>query len=143
MLPRTGTKGKPSTGWCIREKTTVTCDPLSEVIDEPLDINPSVVTELRIFRSREKFLHLPGVDVAKERERLSKVLDDLSDTLLQGVEANPTKLWVLTQFQKYLVAVQDEDTEGRDHFGREVEQIMDILGIESSDGLLSAYLGGI
>lgn len=121
----------------------MTYDPLSEVMDEPLDINSSVVTELRAFRGKEKFQHLPGVDTGKERERLSKVLDDLSDTLLQGVEANPTKLWVLTQFQKYLVLVQDEDTEGRDHFGREVEQIMDILGIESSDGLLSAYLGGI
>jgi len=121
----------------------MTWDPLSEVIDEPLNINASVINELRIFRCKEKFSQLPGTDTAQERERLSKVLDDLILALVQGLEANPTKLWVLTQFQKYLVLVQDEDTEGRDHFGREVEQVMDIVGVESSDGLLSAYLGGI
>lgn len=39
--------------------------------------------------------------------------------------------------------VADEDTEGGDHFGQEIEVLMDILGIERSDGLLSFYLGGL
>jgi hypothetical protein len=50
---------------------------------------------------------------------------------------------VLTEFQTALRLVEEEDTDGRDHFGMEMENIMDILGIESSDGLLAAYLGGI
>lgn len=33
-----------------------------------------------------------------------------------------------------LESVEGEDTEGREHFGMEIELIMDILGIDSSDG---------
>jgi hypothetical protein len=117
-------------------------DPLSEVIDEPLDVNEVVVGKLDAFRIKDKFSLLPGVDTTLERERLSKVIDGLTDALIAGIEANPTKLWVMGQFQVYLVQVEEEDTEGREHFGMELEELMDILGIESSDGLLSAYLGG-
>jgi hypothetical protein len=90
-----------------------------------------------------KLTHLPGVDTTVERERLSKVLNALLDGLLAGIEKNPSKLWVLAQFQPALAQVQMEDTESREHFGMEIENIMDILGIESSDGLLSFYLGGL
>lgn len=121
----------------------MTYDPLSEVIDEPLEINAAVIGALNAFRKKDKFSLLPGVDTTLERARLSKVLDGLTDALIAGVEANPTKLWVMGQFQVYLVQVEEEDTEGREHFGMEVEELMDILEIESSDGLLSAYLGGI
>jgi hypothetical protein len=118
-------------------------DPLSEVIDEPLQIDTDALGELRAFRHAEKLDDLPGTDTADEKLRLSKVLNDLADHLLAGVEEHPNKLWVLTEFQKALKLVEDEDTEGRDHFGMQMENIMDILGIESSDGLLAAYLGGI
>ena len=120
----------------------MTYDPLSEAIDEPLEIDAAVVGQLNAFRIKDKFLLLPGVDTTLERERLVKVLDGMTDALIAGVEANPTKLWVMGQFQVSLVQVEEEDTEGREHFGMEVEELMEILGIESSDGLLSAYLGG-
>lgn len=119
-------------------------DPLDEVIDEPLTIDAETIKQLSAFRHREpKLPKLPGVDVSEERARLSKVLDDLVDRLIQGIERHPTKLWALTEFQHSLELVEQEDTEGREHFGIELEQIMDILGIESSDGLLACYLGGI
>ena len=118
-------------------------DPLTEVINEPLSINEGVLASLTEFRAREKLLLLPGVDPTLERERLSKVLNSLIDDLLAGIQSNPSKLWVLTQFQHALVLVEAEDTEGREHFGIELENVMDILGIESSDGLLTFYLGGL
>ena len=121
----------------------MTYDPLSDVVDESLSIDASVVGELLAFRGRPKLLQLPGIDPTAERERLTNVLDDLVDTLLRGIEANPRKLWVMEQFQRFLLSVEQEDTEGREHFGLEVEEVMDILGIESSDGLLSFYLGGV
>ena len=117
-------------------------DPLSEVIDEPLSIDTSILEELKAFRQADKLDNLPGTDTAAEKARLSNVLNGLVDRLLYDVEAHPSKLWVLTEFQKALVQVEEEDTEGREHFGIEMENIMDIFGIESSDGLLSAYLGG-
>jgi hypothetical protein len=119
------------------------CDPLSEIIDEPLFINTSALEELKAFRHAGKLDDLPGTDTVDERARLLKVLNDLADRLLAGVEEHPSKHWVLAEFQKALKLVEEEDTEGRDHFGMEMENIMDILGIESSDGLLAAYLGGI
>jgi hypothetical protein len=118
-------------------------DPLSEVIDEPLTVDKRVLEQLREYRLASKLTHLPGIDVTEERDRLQGNLDALVDRLLCGVEQNPTKRWVLAQFQPSLKAVEGEDTEGRDHFGMEVELIMDILGIDSSDGLLTHYLGGI
>lgn len=121
----------------------MTYDPLSEVVDEPLDIDASVLEQLRVFRSASKLQMLPGLNVDDERKRLSKILDDLIDRLLDGVVQNPTKLWVLTQFQASLALVEGEDTEARDHFGFELEQVMEILDIDSSDGLLAYYLGGI
>lgn len=118
-------------------------DPLSDVIDEPLFIDQTVLEDLREFRHAEKLADLPGVDTGDEKTRLSTVLDALLDRLIEGVETHPSKLWVLTEFQAALELVQDEDTEGREHFGVELGGIMEILGIVSSDGLLTAYLGGI
>lgn len=118
-------------------------DPLSEVIDAPIEIDESTVTKLHILKAVEKFDALPGENTTAEKERLSTVLNDLLGRLINGLEANPTKLWVLTEFQRSLKLVESEETEGREHFGTELESIMDVLDIESSDGLLSAYLGGI
>ena len=118
-------------------------DPLHDVIDAPIEIDESTVIKLHILKMVEKFGSLPGENTADEKARLSTVLNDLLGRLINGVQANPTKLWVLTEFQQSLRLVESEDTEGREHFGTELESIMDVLGIESSDGLLGAYLGGI
>jgi len=116
---------------------------MAEVVDEPLDIDEGVLARLTDFRAREKLSLLPGVDPTLERDRLSKVLNSLLDDLLDGIKKNPSKSWVMAQFQHALLLVESEDTEGREHFGMELEQIMDLLGIGSSDGLLSFYLGGL
>ncbi|MBQ5965641.1 DUF4844 domain-containing protein [Massilia sp. ZL223] len=119
-------------------------DPLAEVVDEQLAITERVLEELAAFRRREpKLPMLPGTGVFEERLRLSNVLNDLADRLIRGIARDPTKLWVLTEFQRSLELVEQEDTEGREHFGMELERIMDILDIESSDGLLACYLGGV
>ena len=118
-------------------------DPLSEVIDEPIEVDDSTVMKLHILKAVEKFGSLPGENTAEEKERLSTILNALLLRLISGVQAHPTKLWVLAEFQRSLAQVENEDTEAREHFGTELESIMDVLGIESSDGLLAAYLGGI
>jgi hypothetical protein len=115
-------------------------DPLSEVIDAPLSIVPDTLCRLRQFRGSEKFANLPGLDTAEEQARLSAALDSLVDQLIAGVEANPSKLWVLGKFQPVLDSLYGEDTEGKEHLGEHLGEVMDILGIESSDGLLGFYL---
>jgi len=118
-------------------------DPLADVIDAPLFIVPRVLAGLRAFRQQPRLANLPGTDTREERARLGARIDALTDRLLAGVEAHPTRFWVLKQFQKTLEAIQGEDTEARDHVAMELEQLMAILGIERSDGLLAYYLGAI
>jgi hypothetical protein len=77
-------------------------DPLAEVIDEPLTVNASVIQNLLAFRHKPKLQHLPGINPSEERTRLSAVVNSLTDSLLQGIEAHPTKLWVMAEFQRHL-----------------------------------------
>jgi len=107
---------------------------------ENITIGELQLGKLRDLRRQQKFLDLPGTNTDLEQKRLSVVLDLLLDRLLAGVESNPNKAWVLDQFEKSLIEVQNEDTEARERFGSYLESIMDILQIESSDGLLSRYL---
>lgn len=115
-------------------------DPLSEIVDEPLIVSEITLQQLSSLRAADKFLGLPGADPADERKRLSAILNTLLDRLIAEISENPTKLWVMKQFQLALGAVSMEDTEGRDQFGTHLEAVMDILHIENSDGLLGFYL---
>lgn len=118
-------------------------DPLTFVTDAPLVIDKAVLERLAAFRRMEKFGDLPGTDTRVERARLTAVINRLTDRLVAGVESHPSKRWVLAEFQRSLKLVAQEDTEAREQFGTALEALMDIVGIESSDGLLSAYLGGL
>jgi hypothetical protein len=115
-------------------------DPMAAVKDAPLFIVPRVLAGLRAFRDGPKLADLPGVNPSPERERLAVALDDLAARLLAGVEAHPTKFWVLKQFQESLESVREEDAEAREHFAAELDRLMAILGIDSSDGLVTYYL---
>ena len=114
-------------------------DPIDKVNDERLHSTSAAVAQLVQYRSQPKLLRLPG-EVPGERERLSAIVDHLTDELVKGVEANPSKLWVLRHFQRALEAVSGEDSEGKEHVGYELQRIMKILGIAKSDGLLAFYL---
>jgi len=101
-------------------------DPFEFVEDAPLFIVPRVLDALRAYRAAPR---LDGVPAAE--------LDGLLDRLLAGIERHPTKFWVLKQFQKSLLAVDNQDAEERERFRHALERIMDIVGIEDSDGFLS------
>jgi hypothetical protein len=115
-------------------------DPMSEVHDAPLFVVPRILEQLRAFRDGPKLADLPGVNPSPERERLAVVLDDLTERLMAGIEKHPTKFWVLKQFQQSLEMVRKEDTEAKEHFGTELERLMELLGIDSSDGVVEYYL---
>lgn len=118
-------------------------DPLDEVIDAKIAVTDDLLDALRQYRGVPKLEMLPGVDTHAERDQWSAELNRLVDLLLEGLPQHPSKTWVMRQFQQSLIAVELEDTEVREHFGLELERLMDILGIESSDGLLNHYLIGL
>nr|WP_052171039.1 DUF4844 domain-containing protein [Massilia sp. JS1662] len=101
-------------------------DPFHRVRDAPLFVVPRTLDALRAFRDG------PGLD-----ENLARV----ADRLLAGVAAHPTKFWVLKQFQPALEDARDAPAETRERVGAGLSQLMDILGIDDSDGLLAYYLG--
>jgi FKBP-type peptidyl-prolyl cis-trans isomerase (trigger factor) len=118
-------------------------DPFAHIEDAPLFIVPRVLGALSAYRAAPTFAGLSGNDTGAERALLTAELDRLLEKLLAGIERYPTKFWVLKQFQQSLVAIENEAAEARAHFGLALEEIMEILGIESSDGLISWHLSGL
>ena len=98
-------------------------DPLAAVVDAPLFIVPRVLDGLRAYRASAC---------------LGDELVQLTDRLLAGIEGHPTKFWVLKQFQKTLEEVGDRDVQAYEHVRGELEKLMALLGIASSDGVLGA-----
>jgi hypothetical protein len=115
-------------------------DPLDDVVDAPLDVNVATMTALRAFRDRPKRTDLAEAEPDDPSRDLSPSLARLADRLLQGIADHPSKRWVLAQFQQSLVPIVLFDEEGRERFGDELENLMQILGIESDDGVLDHYL---
>jgi len=115
-------------------------DPFEQVEDAPLFVVPRMLEALRSYRAGPKLADLPGPNPSPARERLASQLDYLSSTMIEGIEAHPTKFWVLKQFQQSLLAVEQEDAEAREHFGNELGRLLEIVGIDSSDGVVEYYL---
>ena len=116
-------------------------DPLEQVIDAPLAFDSSVIDSLKDFRGGRKSTDLVEAEPDDPGLDLSPNLDRLAGRLIEGLADNPSKRWVLAQFQQSLSPVVRIDEEGRARFGDELRNIMRTLGIESDDGLLDFYLG--
>lgn len=113
--------------------------PIQDVIEQELNVNDDTIEQLVELRESELFSELPGC-IPGEKERLTHKFTGILDILISNINENPSKQWVMGVFVPVLETMWDEDTEAREHFGDHLELIMDILEIESSDGLLGAYL---
>ena len=60
--------------------------------------------------------------------------------IINGIENHPEKRWFFETLKPFLETVIMEDTEVREVIAVEIEKMMDILGIVSSDGFVSIYL---
>lgn len=70
------------------------------------------------------------------------LVDSLVDRLIRELPHQPRKAFVLTAFAHALARFPDADTEDREAMAGYLETIMDIVGIESSDGLLMRWMYG-
>lgn len=114
-------------------------DPLAAVEDAPLFIVPRVLDALRAYREESQCDDPPGDDASVAGARMMAELDGLVDRLLAGVGRHPTKFWVMKQFQSTLDALDaldSADASARRQVRTELERLMEILGIASSDGVL-------
>lgn len=115
-------------------------DPLDEVVDAKVAVDDGVLDSLRTFRDHRKRTDLVEAEPDDPSLDLSPNLDRLAERLLHGIAANPSKRWVMAQFQQSLMPVVTIDEEGRKRFGDELRNLMSILRIDSDNGLLDFYL---
>jgi len=105
-----------------------------------LSVNSSSVAELRSLRSEEKFQDLPGIPAEEERKRFTPLLNDLLDRIIEGVQQNPRRDWVLEQMDPFVAEFYLEDTELRERCISYLSKIFVILGIPDDDGAFKKYM---
>ena len=117
---------------------------LKPAADQKLEVSQNTIEKLSELQSRTKYVEIPGtiyIGMRPESSRLlaERQLNQLVDRLQDGL---PSKKFVLTEFAKTMAEFEATDTEDREQLLRYLEEIMEILGISSSDGLLSRWMYG-
>jgi hypothetical protein len=114
-----------------------------------LVVTPAVLDQLAAFRARPKFgpddsRFLPYVGYLPETSRADaeQELNAVVDALIEGLPSQPTAAFVLSCFAKGLLWFAISDTEDRERCCDYLVEIMDIVGMESSDGLLNRFMYG-
>lgn len=107
--------------------------------EQTLVVTPQVISQLRALREEPKFTDLPGAPAAAERRRTEPLFDELLDSLLVGLPQNPSKKWVLAQLDPVVAKFHLEDTELRERCVVYVQRILDIVGVEKTDGVFYKY----
>jgi hypothetical protein len=115
--------------------------------DQKLVVSQQTIAKLSELRVRTKYVDMPGTiynGMRPERSRLmaEAQLNRLIDRLRDGLPSNPSKKFALAEFAKTMAEFEATDTEDREQLLRYLEEIMDLLGIASSDGLLNSWMYG-
>jgi hypothetical protein len=116
--------------------------------DADLRISPLHLDELRQLRAERKFIedwtiHYPGPQNEISRAAAEAKVNVLLDTLLAGLPSHKTKSFVLARFKSTLRGWDDIDSEDRDRLLGYLQQIMQILGVDSSNELLNVWRYGL
>jgi Domain of unknown function (DUF4844) len=115
--------------------------------EDKLTISTAQLSKLAEMRVEPKYIEEAGTlynGLRPDSARLEaeRQLNDLIERLSVGLPVTPTKQFVLSEFARTLAEFKPNDTEDRECLLRYLERIMDILGIESSNGLLNRWLYG-
>lgn len=108
--------------------------------EQALRVTPDTLAKILALRESDTFADLPGVDPSVERLRMRTALNELLSRLLQGLEANPRKSWVVAQMKPTVQKIYLEDTEARERFVGYLHQVLVTLEIESTNGAFFRYL---
>jgi hypothetical protein len=104
--------------------------------------DPSTLA-LQALATEEKFLPLglySGAKPEEQRARLQQLIDALLTELAALAPNDRTKEQVLERFRSTLASVGNVDSEEKEQVCSYLARTMDILGLESSDGLLNNWL---
>jgi hypothetical protein len=121
---------------------------LMPAADQKLEVSSHSIAKLSELRVRTKYVDMPGTIYNGMRPESSQLaaeeqLNGLIDRLRDGLPSKPSKKFALAEFAKTMAEFEATDTEDREQLLRRyLEEIMDILGIASSDGLLNRWMYG-
>jgi hypothetical protein len=115
--------------------------------DDPLHVTPATIERLRMLKPELTFgpdqkTFYTGVPDPADRAIGDAAFSQLVDILLANLVRHPSKKFVLQQFKLALSKFSSADTEDRERAASYCEKIMDVVGIESSDGVLNRWLYG-
>lgn len=114
-----------------------------------LDITDDTITALKEFRALPKFgpddTRYPpyvGFLPTSLRPTAEAELNGLVDQLIETLPDTPDKALALKLFSQCLLWFAGHDTEDRERICDYLVEIMDIVGLESSDSLLNNFMYG-
>jgi hypothetical protein len=113
--------------------------------DPLITFGESERAELLALRATKKFtadFFYSGAPTEALRVDAESKVNALLDRLLASLTPDSRKSAVLDEFKTALTGFTQTDTEERERFCSYLENIMDITGIESSDGLLNNWMYG-
>jgi hypothetical protein len=117
------------------------------ITEQAIRVTPHMLSDLKALKG--KFTFGPtsdgmytGVLDPVQRAKASAAFADLVDTLVRELPRHPSKTFVLNEFKRTLAAFDWYDTEDQERATSYCEQIMDVVGIKSSDGVLNGWLYG-
>jgi hypothetical protein len=113
--------------------------------DVVLAVTEDTLESLRALHDEQKFHErdlYPGAPDADIRVASESKINKMIASILEGVRTHPRKEWVLAQFRAGLAPFDGDDTEEREEACAYCERVMEILGIEASDGVLDEWLYG-
>ena len=114
---------------------------------DQLKIDEGTISSLERFRAKKKFTEntgafYPGAPDEETRLAVELIINDLASRLISGLRENPTKKYVLGEFEVTLLQLEPYDSEEADRSLLYLEEIMDVVGIRSSYGLLNKWRYG-
>src|ERR1700735_5624381 len=113
--------------------------------DQTLSLTSAVFDRLAALRSAPKFQEeglYHGAPTEEMRKSVAFAINRMLDRLMSGLPSSPRKSYVLSEFLEMLKVFEGHDTEEREKACAYCERIMDLLGIESSAGVLNTWLYG-
>lgn len=116
--------------------------------DAELSMSPAQVERLVALHKEPKFLPdtkllYPGAPNEATRVALEEILNGVIEHITQGVQVTPRKSFVLSAFKQVLARADRLDSDEKDRLLMYLNEIMEILGIQSSNELLNVWRYGL
>jgi Domain of unknown function (DUF4844) len=116
--------------------------------DQDLKITSIQIEQLKQLRAEVKFhedlkTFYPGATDEFSRLVLESAVNGAVDSIIQLIEKNPEKSYVLGVFKWVLGKMERLDTEDQEQVLAYFSRVLDILGIESSNELFNVWRYGV